>query len=70
MQSRNIIIIIMRKTANYRVVRLSTFCTDPAVAEIKIRKAMGWGLQLQRRVVRKNKLERLLRSSVGTSKVE
>ena len=41
MQSRNIIIIIMRKTANYRVVRLSTFCTDPAVAEIKMRKAIG-----------------------------
>ena len=60
----------MRKTANFRVVQLSTFCTDPEVAEIKMRKAMGWGLQLQRRVVRKIKLERLLRSSVGTSKVE
>ena len=62
MQSRNIII-IMRKTANYRVIGLSRFCTDPEVAEIKMRKAMGWGLQLQSRVVRKIKLERLLRNS-------
>ena len=31
---------------------------------------IGWGVQLQRRVVRKIKLERLLRSSVGTGKVE
>ena len=60
----------MRKTANYRVMRLSRLCTDPEVAEIKMRKAIGWGLQLQRRVVRKIKLERLLRSSVGTGKVE
>ena len=60
----------MRKTANYRVVRLSSFCTDPEVAERVIRKAMGWGLQLQQRTVRKMKLERLLRSSVGTGKVE
>ena len=60
----------MRKTANYRVIRLSRFCTDPEVAEIKMRKAIGWGVQLQRRMVRKIKLERLLRSSVGTGKVE
>ena len=64
------IVIIMRKTANYRVVRLSTFCTDPEEAERKMRKAIGWGVQLQRRVVRRNKLERLLRNRVGTNKVE
>ena len=34
------IVIIMRKTANYRVVRLSTFCTDPEEAERKMRKAI------------------------------
>ena len=45
----------MRKTANYRVIRLSRFCTDPEVAEIKMRKAIGWGVQLQRRMVRKIK---------------
>ena len=33
-------------------------------------KAIGWGVQLQRRVVRKIKLERLLKSGVGTGKVE
>ena len=60
----------MRKTANYQVIGLSRLCTDPEAAEIKMRKAIGWGVQLQRRVVRKIKLERLLRSSVGTGKVE
>ena len=35
-----------------------------------MRKAIGWGLQLQRRMVRKIKLERLMKSGVGTGKVE
>ena len=35
-----------------------------------IRKAIGLGVQLQKRVVRRIKLERLLRCSVGTGKVE
>ena len=50
--------------------RLSSFCTDPEEAERVMRKAIGWGLQLQRRTVRMMKLERLMRSSVGTGKVE
>ena len=61
---------IMRKTASYRVSRLSTFCTDPAEAESKMREAIGWGLELTKRRVRMIKLERLLRCSVGTGKVE
>ena len=60
----------MRKTANYKVCGLSTYCTDPAEAEQKMRKAIGWGVQLQKRVVRRIKLERLWRSGVGTGKVE
>ena len=60
----------MRKTASYRVLRLSGFCTDPEEADKKIREAIGWGVQLQKRTVRMIKLERLLRSSVGTGKVE
>ena len=35
-----------------------------------MRKAIGWGVQLQKRMVRKIKLERLWRSGVGTGKVE
>ena len=35
-----------------------------------MRKAIGWGLQLQKRMVRKIKLERLMKSGVGTGKVE
>ena len=35
-----------------------------------MRKAIGWGVQLQKRMVRRIKLERLLRSGVGTGKVE
>ena len=57
------IIFNMRKTASYRVSRLSRFCTDPEEADKKIREAIGWGLQLQKRTVRMIKLERLLRSS-------
>ena len=60
----------MRKTASYRVLRLSGFCTDPEEADKKIREAIGWGVQLQKRTVRMIKLERLFRSSVGTGKVE
>ena len=60
----------MRKTASYRVLRLSGFCTDPEEADKKIREAIGWGVQLQKRTVRMIKLERLLRSSVGTGKVD
>ena len=60
----------MRKTASYRVTGLSRYCTDPEEAEKKMRKAIGWGIQLQRRIVRKIKLERLMRSGVGTGKVE
>ena len=47
----------MRKTASYRVTGLSRYCTDPEEAEKKMRKAIGWGIQLQRRIVRKIKLE-------------
>ena len=60
----------MRKTASYRVLRISGFCTDPQEADKMIREAIGWGIQLQKRMVRMIKLERLLRSSVGTGKVE
>ena len=60
----------MRKTASYRVTGLSRYCTDPEEAEQKMRKATGWGIQLQRRMVRKIKLERLMKSGVGTGKVE
>ena len=61
---------IMRKTASHRVFGLSGYCTDPTEAEKKMRKAIGWGVQLQKRMVRRIKLERLLRSGVGTGKVE
>ena len=60
----------MRKTASFRVLRLSGYCTDPQEAEKQMRKAIGWGLQLQKRMVRKIKLERLMKSGVGTGKVE
>ena len=60
----------MRKTASYRVLRLSGFCTDPEEADKKMREAIGWGIQLQKRTVRRIKLERLMKSSVGTGKVE
>ena len=58
----------MRKTASFRVLRLSGYCTDPQEAEKQMRKAIGWGLQLQKRMVRKIKLERLIKSGVGTGK--
>ena len=60
----------MRKTASYRVTGLSRYCTDPEEAEKKMRKAIYWGIQLQRRIARKIKLERLTKSGVGTGKVE
>ena len=60
----------MRKTASHQVFGLSRCCTDPEEADKKIREAIGWGIQLQKRTVRMIKLERLLKSSVGTGKVE
>ena len=56
----------MRKTASHQVFGLSRCCTDPEEAEKKIRKAIGWGVQLQKRMVRRIKLERLFRSEVVT----
>ena len=35
-----------------------------------MRKAINWGIQVNKRTVRMIKLERLLRCSVGTGKVE
>ena len=49
---------------------LSRICTDPPEAEIKMKRAINWGIQLSRRTVRMIKLERLLRKDVGTGKVE
>ena len=54
----------MRKTASHRVFGLSGYCTDPTEADKKMRKAIGWGVQLQKRIVRRIKLERLWRSGV------
>ena len=60
----------MRQTASIRVGELARLCTDPEVAERLIRKAINWGVQVNKRTVRMIKLERLLRCSVGTGKVE
>ena len=60
----------MRQTASIRVGELAQLCTDPEVAESLMRKAINWGVQVNRRTVRMIKLERLLRCSVGTGKVE
>ena len=61
---------IMRQTASIRVGELAQLCTDPEVAESLMRKAINWGVQVNRRTVRMIKLERLLKCSVGTGKVE
>ena len=60
----------MRQTASVRVGELAQLCTDPEVAERLMRKAINWGIQVNKRTVRMIKLERLLRCSVGTGKVE
>ena len=60
----------MRRTASIRVGELAQHCTDPEVAERQMRKAISWGIQVNKRTVRMIKLERLLRCSVGTGKVE
>ena len=60
----------MRQTASIRVRGLARLCTDPEVAESQMRKAINWGIQINKRTVRMIKLERLLRCEVGTGKVE
>ena len=60
----------MRQTASFRVRGLARLCTDPEVAESQMRKAINWGIQINKRTVRMIKLERLLRCDVGTGKVE
>ena len=60
----------MRRTASDRVGVLARLCTDPQEAEHRMREAIKWGLQVNKRTVRMIKLERLWKCGVGTGKVE
>ena len=58
----------MRRTASDRVRELAGFCTDPQEAEHRMREAIKWGLEQNKRTIRMIKLERLWKVKVLSSK--
>ena len=60
----------MRPTAVHLIRRISSICTDPVVAERKLRSTVTLGLQKVTTTLRRNLLERLLKKNLGTHQVE
>ena len=60
----------MRPTAAFYLKQLSTECTDPARAELKMKSTTKTLLMRNKSILRRNFLQKILLKGLGTNKIE